>query len=145
MGQKIEAWAEIITKFLSNGTGEIIVIPIALLVLAMLVKYWIGTKCSDIEWVNFILEFPIELLTIIASVLISVDILSANRDDKAKIMMAMIYLIITLIVLVISCFLRRRIIELMLKKNNIWLLYVRGIVIYVIAFGWVFAMIKISF
>lgn len=143
MGQKIETWAEKITDYLSNGTGEIVVIPIALLLLAMLVKYLIVTKYSEIEWVNLILEFPIELLTIIASVLISVDILSANRDDKAKIMMAMIYLIITLIVLVISCLLRRRIMEL-LYKNNIGL-YVRGVVLYTIAFVWVFAMIKISF
>lgn len=143
MGQRIELIADTIAAFLSNGMGEIIVIPVVLLIFAMLVKYWVGTKYSDIEWVNFILEFPIELLTIVASVLISVDILSNNRDDKSKLVMAMVYLIVTLIVLVITCLLRRRIIELMYKKK-FWL-YFRGIVIYVIAFGWVYAMLKISF
>lgn len=143
MDQKIELLADKVAAFLSNGMGEIIVIPIALLVLATLVKYWVGTKYSDVEWVNLILEFPIELLTIIASVLISVDVLSDNRDDKAKIVMAMVYLIVTIIVLVISCFLRRRIIEQMYKKN-FWL-YFKGIIIYVMSFGWVYAMIQISF
>ena len=143
MDQKIELLADKVAAFLSNGMGEIIVIPIALLVLATLVKYWVGTKYSDVEWVNLILEFPIELLTIIASVLISVDVLSDNRDDKAKIVMAMVYLIVTIIVLVISCFLRRRIIEQMFKKN-FWL-YFKGIIIYVMSFGWVYAMIQISF
>lgn len=143
MDQKIELLADKVAAFLSNGMGEIIVIPIALLVLATLVKYWVGTKYSDVEWVNLILEFPIELLTIIASVLISVDVLSDNRDDKAKIVMAMVYLIVTIIVLVTSCFLRRRIIEQMYKKN-FWL-YFKGIIIYVMSFGWVYAMIQISF
>lgn len=145
MDSKIDIIADKVAAFLSNGMGEIIVIPIVLLILAMLVKYLVGTKYSDIEWVNIALEFPIELLTIIASVLISVDVLSDNRDDKSKIVMAMVYLLVTLIVLVISCLLRKRIIEEMFKdKKNFWL-YFQGAVIYVLAFGWVYCMLQISF
>lgn len=94
------------TVFTHEGLSALI-LPIVLLVLFTSVKYIVGVALSDIDWLDFLAEMAIDLLSIFSAFIIGRYVVKASGSEL--LINAFTMLFVMAVFAFILCLIRRRI------------------------------------
>lgn len=64
-----------------NGMWNTLCLPIAFLLFCASLKYFVGVKINEIEWVDFFAELAIDLLAVLASFIIGRYIVESSTNN----------------------------------------------------------------
>lgn len=116
-------------------------LPIALLLVFTLIKYVVGTSLSDVEWEHLLLELPIDLYSILATLLITKCIV--EKDLHTPVLKAVILVVITFVVAIVASLLRCKTIKQLSSSNPVWWKSaIWGLGVYLLTSIWVYLVIK---
>lgn len=120
-----------------------LVIPTILLCIYSLLKYMIAIGWKNVTWVELFIELPIDFLCV-ASTLIITNYIFLGGIEVA-IILGVVLLLISIFFAVVSCYLRRYIIDCCRSRMNNGHPIIAGLSLYFIVFGWVFFVLYFSY